>query len=158
MNNVQIFTNQDFGKIRTVEENGRILFCGSDIARALGYKDTPKAIKQHCKEDGWAFYPVSYSSGTKQVAMLTTLHNSRIFTSLKNYFQKQLDIIIQSVYTNIQIEEVTNIKTLTIRLDDDIHRNFKIYATQQGTDMSALLVEYIKHLLEKPKESSEQPK
>lgn len=39
MSNITIFTKEDFGEIRTVEENGKVLFCGSDIARALGYSD-----------------------------------------------------------------------------------------------------------------------
>lgn len=68
MNKLQIFFNQDFGQIRTVEESGRILFCGSDVAKALGYKDTPKAIKQHCKSDGWANYPVTDVLGREQKA------------------------------------------------------------------------------------------
>lgn len=37
MNALQIFKNDQFGEIRTVEENGTALFCGSDIAKALGY-------------------------------------------------------------------------------------------------------------------------
>lgn len=37
MNNLQIFNNAQFGEIRTIDENGTVLFCGSDIAKALGY-------------------------------------------------------------------------------------------------------------------------
>lgn len=66
--NIQIFKKEDFGGIRTIEENGKVLFCGSDIARALGYADIAKAIKLHCKEDGWAFYPVTDSLGREQQA------------------------------------------------------------------------------------------
>ena len=66
MENLQIFENVEFGKIRTIEENGKILFCGSDVAKILGYKDTAKAIKTHCKEDGWAICPVIDSLGRKQ--------------------------------------------------------------------------------------------
>lgn len=66
--NIQIFKKEDFGEIRTIEENGKVLFCGSDIARALGYADTAKAIKLHCKEDGWAFCPVTDSLGREQQA------------------------------------------------------------------------------------------
>lgn len=34
MNDLQIFNNPDFGEIRTLTENGAVLFCGSDIAKA----------------------------------------------------------------------------------------------------------------------------
>lgn len=49
MNNLQIFSNPDFGTIRTTEENGKPLFCGSDIAKALGYGNAPDALSRHCK-------------------------------------------------------------------------------------------------------------
>lgn len=49
MNNLQIFDNDDFGSVRTVEENGKILFCGKDIAEALGYAVPRKALLDHCK-------------------------------------------------------------------------------------------------------------
>ena len=49
MNNLQVFSNPAFGDIRTLEENGEILFCGSDVARALGYALPRKAISDHCK-------------------------------------------------------------------------------------------------------------
>lgn len=49
MNELQIFENEKFGTIRTLEEDGKVLFCAKDVAAALGYKDTTNAIKQHCK-------------------------------------------------------------------------------------------------------------
>jgi prophage antirepressor-like protein len=68
MNELQIFENNEFGQVRTVEENGKVLFCGSDVAKALGYADTPKAIKTHCKSDGWVICPVIDSLGREQQA------------------------------------------------------------------------------------------
>jgi len=49
VNKLQIFENKEFGQIRTIEEDGRVLFCGKDIVTALGYKDTTNAMKQHCR-------------------------------------------------------------------------------------------------------------
>lgn len=49
MNELMIFNNPEFGKIRTLEENGAVLFCGSDVARALGYAKPQNAIATHCK-------------------------------------------------------------------------------------------------------------
>ena len=48
-NNIQIFKNSDFGEIRTLEENGAVLFCGSDVAKALGYARPNDAVTQHCR-------------------------------------------------------------------------------------------------------------
>lgn len=49
MNNLQIFTNPDFGEVRTIEENGAVMFCGSDVAKALGYSNPRDAISRHCR-------------------------------------------------------------------------------------------------------------
>jgi len=49
MNDLQIFSNPRFGEIRTIEENGKVLFCGRDVAAALGYAKPQKAISDHCK-------------------------------------------------------------------------------------------------------------
>lgn len=35
--NMEIFRNSEFGSIRVIEEDGKYLFCGSDVAKALGY-------------------------------------------------------------------------------------------------------------------------
>ena len=50
MNNLKLFENPEFGNIRTIEtEDGKVLFCGKDIATALGYSNPRKAIIDHCK-------------------------------------------------------------------------------------------------------------
>lgn len=49
MNELQIFKNPEFGTVRTLEEGGVVLFCGKDIAGALGYKIPKDAISLHCK-------------------------------------------------------------------------------------------------------------
>ena len=49
MSEMQIFENTEFGTIRTLEENGKILFCGRDVAKILGYAKPENAISAHCK-------------------------------------------------------------------------------------------------------------
>lgn len=49
MNDIQIFDNDEFGQVRTVEIDGKPYFAGKDIALALGYSDTAQAIRTHCK-------------------------------------------------------------------------------------------------------------
>lgn len=49
MNELQVFQNKEFGEVRTVCENGNTLFCGSDVARALGYINPRDALARHCK-------------------------------------------------------------------------------------------------------------
>lgn len=49
MNQLQVYENERFGKIRTLEEDGKVLFCGKDVAVALGYSNTIDAISRHCR-------------------------------------------------------------------------------------------------------------
>lgn len=68
MNNLQIFNNAKFGKIRTIEENGTVLFCGSDIAKALGYARPADAISAHCK--GVCVLPTPSAGGTQNTKFI----------------------------------------------------------------------------------------
>lgn len=49
MNELMIFNNPEFGEIRTIDENGNVIFCGNDVAKALGYKSPKDAIAVHAK-------------------------------------------------------------------------------------------------------------
>lgn len=48
-NMVEVFKNEEFGEIRTLVEGDKVLFCASDVAKALGYANSRKAISDHCK-------------------------------------------------------------------------------------------------------------
>lgn len=36
MNELMIFNNPEFGRVRTLEENGAVLFCGTDVRGLWG--------------------------------------------------------------------------------------------------------------------------
>nr|DAG00026.1 MAG TPA: repressor domain protein [Siphoviridae sp. ctBeL15] len=69
MNEMQVFNNPEFGEVRTIEENGAILFCGSDVAKALGYTNPSKAINDHCRGDLTKRYPIVDALGRTQGAI-----------------------------------------------------------------------------------------
>lgn len=48
-NKLTVFNNADFGEIRTLEENGTVLFNGSDVAKALNYSNPRDAVSRHCR-------------------------------------------------------------------------------------------------------------
>ena len=50
MNDLQVFKNAEFGEIRTVTIDDEPWFVGKDVAKALGYSDTKKAIAMHVEE------------------------------------------------------------------------------------------------------------
>ena len=49
MNQMEIFKNPEFGSVRVIEENGKYLFCGTDVAKALGYARPNEAVSKRCK-------------------------------------------------------------------------------------------------------------
>lgn len=47
--NMETFSSQEFGSVRIIEEDGKYLFCGIDVASALGYSKPRNAITAHCR-------------------------------------------------------------------------------------------------------------
>lgn len=73
MTGLQEFTNREFGTVRTIETNGTVLFCGRDVATALGYENPSKAIRDHARQDGGPKrYPIVDALGRTQEAIFIT--------------------------------------------------------------------------------------
>lgn len=51
MNNLQIFENKEFGKVRTVDIGGEPWFVGKDVAEALGYSNPRKTLIDHVDDE-----------------------------------------------------------------------------------------------------------
>ena len=56
--NIQIFTSEIYGNIRTCQVNNQIMFVGKDVATALGYSNTSKAIQQHVDHEDKGILPI----------------------------------------------------------------------------------------------------
>ena len=75
------FTYQD-SIVRTIENDGHILFCGKDVASVLGYVNTKDALARHCK--GVAkHHPLQTSGGTQQFVFITEGDMYRLVASSK---------------------------------------------------------------------------
>ena len=72
MNELKIFENHKFGEVRTIEEDGKVLFCGSDVAKALGYTNPSKALSDHCRGGLTKRYPIVDTLGRTQEAIFIT--------------------------------------------------------------------------------------
>lgn len=55
MNELKIFENEQFGKIRTVEIDSTPYFVGKDVAEILGYTNPTKAMQDHVDEEDLSF-------------------------------------------------------------------------------------------------------
>lgn len=51
MNELQIFKNEEFGEVRTVTIDNEPWLVGKDVAEALGYSDTNKAVAMHVENE-----------------------------------------------------------------------------------------------------------
>lgn len=63
MNDLTIFQSEQFGTVRTLDEEGKILFCGTDVAKALGYANSRDALRRHCK--GVVKHDIGVQTGMK---------------------------------------------------------------------------------------------
>ena len=81
MNEIKIFENAEFGQVRTIEIDGKILFCGSDVAKALGYSSPKDAISTHCK--GATKHRTLTNGGEQDVKFITEGDVYRLITRSK---------------------------------------------------------------------------
>ena len=70
MNELQIFKNEEFGEIRSLEINNEPYFVGKDIAETLNYKEPHKAITKHIDKDDRIKYPIIDELGRRQETWL----------------------------------------------------------------------------------------
>ena len=69
MNELQIFSNEEFGSVRAITKDGKTYFVGNDVAKALGYSETAKAIRTHCK--GVSEMDIPTNGGIQTMKMIT---------------------------------------------------------------------------------------
>lgn len=81
MNELKIFNNEQFGEIRTIEENNKVLFCGADVAKALGYSNARDAVLRHCR--GVVKRDTPTTSGTQEMSFITEGDVYRLITHSK---------------------------------------------------------------------------
>ena len=74
--NIQIFTSDIFGEIRTCQVNNQIMFVGKDVATALGYRNPSNALQVHVDSEDKTTYPIqvsgsNYKCDTYQVPVIS---------------------------------------------------------------------------------------
>ena len=77
MDNLQVFTKDEFGAIRTVQLNNETYFVGKDVAEALGYKNTRDALVAHVAEEDKN--TVAISDGNRGNPNQTVINESGLY-------------------------------------------------------------------------------
>lgn len=71
MNDLKIFSNKEFGEVRTVTIDGEPWLVGKDVALSLKYKDTVNALKNHVSdEDKKRWQITTPSRGQQEVVII----------------------------------------------------------------------------------------
>lgn len=78
MNELQIFSNPQFGQIRTVVIDGEPWFVGKDVALALGYAKARNAIAAHVDEEDKKDAPIQGPLGGEQT--MTIINESGLYS------------------------------------------------------------------------------
>ena len=82
-NKIQIFNNEEFGEVRTLNEDGKIYFVASDIAKRLGYMKPANAISAHCRYTLKRSIPHPQGKGTLDVNVIPEGDVYRLITHSK---------------------------------------------------------------------------
>lgn len=70
MENVQIFSNEEFGRIRTIAIEGEPWFVGKDVAERLGYKEPTKAAREKVDEEDRGVSKIDTPSGVQEMTII----------------------------------------------------------------------------------------
>lgn len=123
MSDIKIFENLELGfSVRTLEENGKVLFCAKDVALSLGYSDWNDAVDRHC-EGGGVKRPTTTSSGIRDMTYLIEPDMYRlVFGSKLESAKKFKDWVFEDVLPSIR---KTGGYVLPSKLDDFIQNTLK---------------------------------
>ena len=101
MADIQVFNHPEFGSIRTLDDGGRTLFCGADIAKALGYSNPRKALTDHCKGVTKCYSPTN--SGEQEMNFIPEADLYRlVFSSKLPSAEKFTDWVTTEVLPSIR--------------------------------------------------------
>lgn len=78
---MKVFNNEQFGSVRIIEEDGKVLFCGVDVAKALGYTNPRKAVRDHTK--GGTFRSTPTAGGMQDMSFVPEGDVYRLITHSK---------------------------------------------------------------------------
>ena len=77
--NIEIYTSEIFGEIRTCQVNNQIMFVGKDVAQALGYAKPQNALATHVDEEDKTTAPIQ-GTGSNYITRVTFINESGLYS------------------------------------------------------------------------------
>lgn len=138
MNEIEIFNNAEFGQVRTFTDNdGKTLFCGADVAKALGYSNSRKALADHCKEKGVTKCDTLTNGGTQALTYIDEGNVYRLISHSKLPSAERFESwVFDEVLPSI--------------------RKHGVYATEQVVDMATNNPDFMIQIFTKLKKEKEE--
>lgn len=158
---LKVFENNEFGKVRVVENNGIPMFAAIDVAKSLGYSDSDQAIRIHCKKSDSIF--ILHGNGKPGGTSIKFIPESDIFrlvmSSKLPEAEKFQDWVFEEVLPSIR-KTGGYIKTNDNDSDEDIlakailiaqktieNKNLRIKELETKVSEDAPVVKYTKEFL-----------
>ncbi len=103
MNDLQIFSNSEFGEIRTITKDNEPMFCLADVCKALELEQVSR-VKARLKADGVTTSKVTDRLGREQEATFVNESNlyKTIFQSRKESAERFTDWVTSEVLPSIR--------------------------------------------------------
>ena len=86
--NIQIFTSDIFGEIRTCQVNNQIMFVGKDVATALGYRNPSNALQVHVDPEDKTTYPIQVSGSNYKTKRAASARKAALFVNMSGTFTR----------------------------------------------------------------------
>ena len=136
MNDLQVFSNLEFGTIRTEVKDGEAWFVGKDVTDILGYKNTSSAIQRHVDTEDKGVTKVTTLGGEQSMTVINESGlYSLVFSSklpaakkFKRWIQKEVlhDIGRHGAYaTDTTIDKIIADPEFGIRLLTELNEERK---------------------------------
>lgn len=147
MNNLRVFSNEEFGDIKVIVKNNKEYIEAIAVANILGYSNPRDAIIRHCREEGVIFSDVGVVTGIKKDKSESIQYVSKKFIDEGNIYR----LIIRSKLPSarkfedwLMDEVIPSIRQNGMYMKDDL-----IYETLNNPD-------FIIQMATKLKEEKEQ--
>lgn len=123
MNELMTFTNDEFGKLRTIETDKGIYFVGKDLALMLGYKNPRKALIDNVDERDKVVTKVTTSGGVQDTTVINESGANSLILGSRLPKAKEIrhwvtSEVLPSLYHtgsySIQSENQSDVKLVTI--------------------------------------------
>lgn len=148
MQEMRIFENAEFGKVRTAEINGKPYFVGKDVAEILGYAKPRNAIAIHVDDEDKKDAPIQGDLGGIQ--NMTIINESGLYSlifssklaSAKRFKHGVTSEILPSIrktggYMSKQMAEQVEINKMTLEMIQELTNTVKQLISATAAEKAA---------------------